>query len=235
MAKIFKERPKHRNYSSSARSSSQSDLSTISIPTSNTPSNIPPIPPLGGVGDIGIFNRGKFQKQNDEKIVLKKDGYELHYEVLELVEQLNKLPTATRKRLVSELALGLKQETSTTSSRDVELWLKAVTEELAAVLRSQFYVGAGMKQSVVGFENVEEFMRTSGLSKCTAIQRSGMYKLLAQLLVKHAQGIAEHVGQPLSLKFVLSCSSAVPGLFDNAYPGYLASGMASVVVAAMKT
>lgn len=243
MVKLVKERPVHRNYlgkesssSSEARSCSSSSGETTSSKfnsnfNTNTPTIIPPIPPLGGVGDNGIFNKEKNGKKEEEKVLLK----DVCWDVLELVTELNKQSTSTRKRILDELALGLKQESSTSASRDVEMWLKAVTTELTAVLASQFYFGNAMKQSVVGWSYVEEFMHSSGLSRCSVVQRAGIYRILASLLIKHAQHIAEHVGQPLSLKFVLSCSNAVPGLFDAAYPGYLSSGMASAVVAAMKT
>lgn len=244
MVKLVKERPLHRKHSSQGNCSSSRarDVGHVSdadqtIPTSssnlssNTPINIPPIPPLGGVGDIGIFNREKIKKNEDEKILLNNT----EWSVLELVVELNKQSPTTRKRLLDELALGLKQNTTASSSRDVEMWLKSVAAELTVVLSSYQYTGNMKAQNVVGWSYVEEFMHSSGLSRCTVVQRAGVYKLLAGLLVKHARGIAEHVGQPLSLKFTMSCSNAVPGLFDAAYPGYLQAGMAAAVVAAMRT
>lgn len=240
MVKLVQERPLHRKHSSQGSSSdsqarSADHVSDVTKPSSlsssNTPSNIPPIPPLGGVGDIGIFNREKKKKNDEEKILLNTE----EWDVLDLVTELNKHSTSLRKRVLDELALGLKHSSTVSANRDVEMWLKAVTTELTSVLSSQQYTGNMKAQNVVGWSYVEEFMHASGLSRCSVVQRSGVYKLLAGLLVKHARGIAEHVGQPLSLKFTMSCSNAVPGLFDAAYPGYLASGMASAVVAAMRT
>jgi hypothetical protein len=194
----------------------------------NTPHIAPPLhPPLGGVGGAGLI----IGKKDERKIELKGTMWD----VLDLVQQLNTLPTGIKKQIVDGMALGLRDDATTKNNRDVEMWFKAVTGEITNCLGATFNPMAAVKQSVVGWNFVDEFMQSSGLFNCSVVQRAGIYRLLAKMLVLHAQRIAQHVGQPITLKFVLSCCNAIPGLFDAAYPGYLGAGMASAVVAAMKT
>ncbi len=63
-----------------------------------------------------------------------------------------------------------------------------------------------------------------------SVQRKGLYNLLAKLLVAHSKSLAGFVDSPLSAKFVCGQSHMLPGLFENAWPGYLESGLAMRVV-----
>lgn len=64
-------------------------------------------------------------------------------------------------------------------------------------------------------------------------QRQSFYGLLARLLVKHAHSIARHTGAPLSPRLVANCASAVAGIFESSFPGYLKAGLARVVARKM--
>lgn len=213
---IVKTRPKHRNYvpgCPSNNSSINSHLISQDLPPSV-------LPPLGGE-EGGLSKSINFLGQN--------------VEFEEVLVAVTKLSNKQQKEILDHLALILRNNSTSASNRDVDLWIQAVVAELKRILNVSYILLPPTKQSIVGWNFVQDFMQSSGLQESTVVQRAGVYRLLAGLLVSHAQGVASYLKQPLSVKFVLSCSNSIPGLFDSAYPGYSSSGMAKMVISAMKT
>lgn len=156
--------------------------------------------------------------------------------VTELVDQ---LAPKEQQQLLDYLALR-KQQGLTSSrrvsgeNRDTELWLESVTNALDAVLKSG---GSSSPSSAVmkrtyssSMDSVKAFMERSGLATLRVNERLACYQILSELLVAHAAYVARKAGAPLSPKLVFNCVGNLPGLFDNAYPGYLENGLAKAVV-----
>ncbi|MGL4650229.1 MAG: hypothetical protein ACRC1H_12545 [Caldilineaceae bacterium] len=141
-----------------------------------------------------------------------------------------------RRELIAQLSLDLHSK-GTPKDRDIEMWATAVHEALQDALGGALgaQVGVLAVKKVVGAASawapVEEFMRRSKLQESQSRERLSLYRLLADLMVNYARKIARHTGAPLSLKLVANCSPHLAGLFDAAFPGYLASGLAHVVAA----
>lgn len=74
------------------------------------------------------------------------------------------------------------------------------------------------------------FMSSSGLAELQVRERQLAYHLLADLLVKHVCQVASHVGLPVGLKFLGNNVASITGVFEQAFPGYLAAGLAHVIV-----
>lgn len=157
-------------------------------------------------------------------------------QVLELVEKLSKQDKQELlARLALETKLGNKAKAAKHSGdRDEDTWF----EEVVCALTSHL---GGVKATIPSpqmlkrlqtdsWEHVSRFMEGSSLSKLTVVARRAVYRLLAGLVVDHASHVAKKSGAPLSAKLVLNCSGNVAGLFDNAFPGYLAAGMAPAVI-----
>jgi hypothetical protein len=75
-------------------------------------------------------------------------------------------------------------------------------------------------------------MRASKLLDLPVLERQQAYNLVAELLVQYAKVAARRSGAPMSPKLVANCSQNVAGVFDSAFPGYAASGLARMVVRA---
>ena len=89
-----------------------------------------------------------------------------------------------------------------------------------------------LKRNLVGgasWEAVDLFMSSSKLNGLSVPQRLNVYRMLASLLVKHARKLARHVDAPMSAKFVANCAVNIAAIFDQSFPGYVASGLAHIV------
>lgn len=138
-----------------------------------------------------------------------------------------------RKQLLARLSLA--QNAERAEGRDLEMWVAGVSRALAAAQGH----GAGDSHAVMlvrrvlgpsqAWEPVAEFLARSGFDKLEVTSRQSVLYMLASLLVKYAAGVARNVGAPLTPKFVAGCSQHVAAVFDNAFPGYLAAGLAPLV------
>ena len=141
-----------------------------------------------------------------------------------------------KKELLSHLALANQssKKQSSGSNRDHELWLGEVVDALGRVLMS----GGRSPSSLALFKRLQgdcgstldTFMEQSGLGKLKIPERVATYRILADMLVKHAEYVARKSGAPLSPKLVMNCVGNLPGLFDSAFPGYLEAGLAPVII-----
>lgn len=160
----------------------------------------------------------------------KKVGLE---EVLDLVEHLD---LADRKELLAKLALNA-QAPQKESDRDLEMWAVAVYRAVARTIGAS---SEGMPAPMIfrralaagnSWGAVTDFMKASKLSTVNVTARQGVYVMLADLLVKHAVSSARYLSVPLSAKFIANAATNIASIFDNAFPGYAASGLAPIVAA----
>lgn len=188
----------------------------------------------GNRGDVIPLYRGGnitphlSQRQQEEKKA--KASVSLD-SVLELVEQLS---STEKKQLLAKLALQA-QINGKGDGRDLDMWALAVYDALASSIGS----GGGGVQGVASVKRVLSapnawgpvagFMESTKLDQLTVTERQSVYAMLAKLAVKRARAVANHGNIPMSAKLVGTCSSNLAGLFDQAFPGYLASGLALLV------
>lgn len=186
-----------------------------------TPPSPPPLPLKGrgwGVGDSLQVSHGEKKKPSLD-------------DLLRLADQ---LPVAERKTLLARLALQA-QTTDSGQERDRDMWAQAVYDELARAFGRGDGAGQGpalVKRSVSNptvWAPVAEFMAHSKLDQLTVTERQSVYGLVARLVVENALYVARKIGAPLSAKLVATCSANTASLFDNAFPGYLAAGLAPIV------
>jgi len=148
------------------------------------------------------------------------------------------LEPAERKQLLDRLSLA-RSAAPDAALRDVEMWSVAVYEALGAANGSGSGAAQGpmiIKRSVAApgaWAPVAEFMDTSGFKDLKVAERQAAYRFLAQLLVDHVVSIARAKGLPVGAKLVSSCAGQISEVFERAFPGYIASGLAKVVVRQM--
>lgn len=158
------------------------------------------------------------------------------------VEELKKvclqLPPKQLKKMLDELAASQLLDLSGVSAadRDLGMWAEAVHKALQDCLGSsgQDLPGVQAVRKLLSASShwapVQAFMQASKLDQGTVQERQLAYHCLAGLLVRHARGVARHTGAPLVPKFVANCCHNISGVFDEAFPGYVASGLARLVV-----
>lgn len=153
-------------------------------------------------------------------------------DVVSLAAQLS---AADRKELLARLALEV--QTRSTDSRDLTMWADAVYQRLHEAIGTSEGTGVGplpvrrLLAAVANWAPVEKFMQDSRLQSLTVPKRLAVYHMLAGLLVDDAQRVARLAGAPLTVKFVAGRSAHIAAVFDTAFPGYLAAGLAHVVAA----
>lgn len=157
-----------------------------------------------------------------------------------LLEMFRTLPQQQRKLFLDQAAAAqLLDSANTEAARDVQMWSAAVYDALCAAVGGPGAINLGplSVKKVLGaataFAPVASFMAVGGMDKLPVVDRQAVYVLLADLLVKHAKGIARHTGTPLALKLVANCTNNIAGVFDNAFPGYLQAGLAPLVARQM--
>lgn len=150
-----------------------------------------------------------------------------------LLAQAESLSPADRKTLLARLALN--QQAEKPGDRELEMWTAGVQSALAAISGGES--GAAHASMIVkrclapsaNWAPVAEFMYSAGFDKLEVVKRQSIYYLLGELLVKYAAGVSRKVSAPLTPKFVASCSVHLWAVFNSAFPGYLAAGLAPIV------
>lgn len=222
MSKVMLVRPKRTQPAYKASSSVES------TPSTTTPKKDPPLPPLLRGG----YKGGPFGDKN----LREKSPTEPSVE--SLLEQTTGLSVDQKKALLDRLALELQAEKTTKkdSNRDLDMWATGLLQAISKVVVGHSY-GILLIKKTVGttahWTPVHNFMEQSRLATCSVTERQGVYNLLADLVVASAMKAATYAGAPLSLKVVANCTNNVASCFESAFPGYLASGLAKVVVKQM--
>lgn len=64
------------------------------------------------------------------------------------------------------------------------------------------------------------------LTKASPAEKLSALQLLADMLVSHVQQLSHATGVAVSSKMLANCAQQLPSVFDVAFPGYAASGLA---------
>lgn len=179
----------------------------------------PPTPLKGGWVGVGCLPMPA-EKQNkvDTLLDLTKD-----------------LSPAERKELLARLSLE-GQTLKTGETRDIDMWVGAVYDGLVEATghQGEGVPGPAAIKRVLAIPTawapVSSFMRASKMDKVTVTQRQSAYHMLANLVIENARYVSRTSRIPLSPKLVGNCASNITGIFDQAFPGYLQSGLAHIVV-----
>lgn len=150
----------------------------------------------------------------------------------EIKAKIKNLDAAERRELLAALALDLNAPKQ--ADRDLDMWVVAAHEALAAVAggRDGAVQAPAVCKRVLGgsaFQPVLDFMEASRLSKLEVTKRQAVYRTLAELVVRRARKIGSRSGAPLSAKLVANVAGNIGGIFESAFPGYVASGLAHLV------
>lgn len=184
-----------------------------------------PLPPFREEEGSPILPRTPTKKNEQELIQQAKDLVGL-------------LDPAQKKRLLDELALEQLSTSATKTpdqARNLDMWATAVYEAFSAALGGSTATGIGpvlvrrtMAQQSV-WAPVESFLEVSRLGELSVQERLGIFRMLAQMLVSHSRKVARYGKVPVSIKLVGNNTGNLAGLFEDAFPGYLAAGMARIV------
>lgn len=160
-----------------------------------------------------------------------------HKDLEELVKLTEALTPTERKQLLARLSLAA-QDQNTRQLRDLDMWATAVWEGLLAANGMGEGAGQGpllVKRALAGsaWGPVEGFMEDSGFMDLKVVERQSLYRMLAKLVIEKAQYISRKSGAPLSAKLVANTSSNIASIFDQHFPGYLASGLGRFVAKAL--
>lgn len=185
------------------------------------------IPPLKGGIYTPTLSRGAEKKERG-------DGDAALARVLALADQLK---PAERKKVLAHLALAQGQQEGET--RDIDMWAQAIYDGLTHALGGEGRAGVGplaVKRVLAApavWHPVVAFMESSKLHALKVVERQGVYRLLARLTIDKAQFIARQGRAPLSAKLCAQVAVNLGGIFDQAFPGYLANGLAPIVARQM--
>lgn len=155
-------------------------------------------------------------------------------EVETILEQAKTLTAKQRQELLDQLSLANQMTRSAGDDRDLDMWATAIYGALTNTAASSGSSGFGqllVKRALAPTQNwrpVQSFMEESRLCELKVVERASVYHMLAELLIDHAQIVADRSGAPLGPKLVGSCAAGIAGIFDKAFPGYLRAGLAKV-------
>lgn len=152
----------------------------------------------------------------------------------DLLTQADALSAADRKTLLARLALKASVGNDG-QTRDVDMWSQSVYEGLTDALG--YGDGAALGPMVVkrtvgspsAWAPVAQFMADSKLGQLKVVERQSVYMMLARLVIERAKYVASRSNATLGPKLVGTCAAGIAGVFDAAFPGYLASGLAPLV------
>lgn len=155
-------------------------------------------------------------------------------EVEAILEQTKSLTAKQRQELLDQLSLAHQMTRAAGDDRDLDLWATAIYNALTSCVSGSDASSFGrllVKRALAPTQNwrpVQSFMEESRLCELKVVERASVYHMLAELLVDHAQVVADRSGAPLGPKLVGSCAAGIAGIFDKAFPGYLRAGLAKI-------
>lgn len=175
-------------------------------------------PPLIG----GVLYNGEIEKTEKPKTLD------------DLLDQVQHLSLVDRKTLLAKLALsdGLSK---TGEGRDLDMWSLALYEALGDVAGKQgiSVPGQALIKRLGGVPSawapVQTFLRQGKLLDLSVGERQSVYYMLARLLTEHSARLSHHLGIPLSAKFVVGQAQHLASIFEQSFPGYMASGLVPLV------
>jgi len=162
------------------------------------------------------------------------DAHACANEVESILEQTKTLTSKQRQELLDQLSLANQMTRRAGDDRDLDMWAGAIYNALTSCVPASDGSGFGqllVKRALAPTQNwrpIQNFMQDSKLCELRVVERASVYHMLAELLVQHAQHVADRSGAPLGPKLVGSCAHGIAGVFDKAFPGYLRAGLAKI-------
>lgn len=160
-------------------------------------------------------------------------------QVSDLLSLAQTLTAADRLALLDQLALQNQMAAKAAASPDLDMWAEGVRMALDdAIGGAEGQYGALLVKRLLApsasWRPVEAFMASSKLGGgLQRTERMAVYYMLARLLVDDAERACEWTGAPLSAKVVAQRTDRLAGVFEQSFPGYLASGLAPLVARQM--
>lgn len=157
---------------------------------------------------------------------------------------LDSLTATEKKTLLAKLSLQERNHGADAPTRDADMWGQAVYDAIQQAVSGRSLHVEGLPGPLAvkrvlassgSWGNVSGFMKNAGLSELTVTERQAVYNLLARLLVTYAKEVAENAGIPVTTKLVANCATNIVAIFDQSFPGYLASGLVKIVVRSLTT
>ena len=156
-------------------------------------------------------------------------------------EQIDRLSAKQRKEIKDYLAYvelkhGSEDRTGDEQRKEMIL-LDLVQERLTQVLRVKpmpYQIFArtpsykALQEAIAHLDVFTSSVQTGGALPLSMAKRTALYRLC----VSHWESRVNAIGIPLGIKTLLQQAEHTPGLFDKAYPGYLASGLVDWVLSA---
>lgn len=150
----------------------------------------------------------------------------------ELMAALGPISTKEAKLLLAKLALQHRKTNTNQGERDAETWASCVADAMREAVGSTAGAQLIRKEmlATAAWEPVERFLTDARFTDLSVPEKQATYQMLARLLVQYADRIANRRDVTLSPHFVASCAGHIGVVFESAFPGYLASGLAHIVV-----
>lgn len=202
-------------------------------PTSNPPERTPPV--RGGVSE-GTRARGPASQPRTHvgaRTAEAASDQRPNLDIDEVLDHAMKLDRKQAKQLLDQLALRMQMTDKSLHNRDLEAWVSCVHNELNRELGAENSYGIMQVRKALGepecWRPVEAFMAAAGMESRTSAERRAMYMLLAELLIEHTRYETRRMKFGLVLSSVARYVVDLVAIFDDAFPGYLRSGLAFMV------
>lgn len=181
------------------------------------PGGTPCTPPLKG-GVLGVHQPAPAGRNDEERIKA-------------LLAEVQTLSGTGRRKLLDELSLATLAAVKP-DERDLQMWARSVAEALSGLTTDTpggSYGVTLVRRSLATaacWQPVHDFCQEVGFERLDMPSRQRAYDLLATILLRHVSSVSARSGAPVVLKLVANCVPQVRALFDQQFPGYLASRIA---------
>ena len=149
------------------------------------------------------------------------------------LDHVSKLDRKQAKQMLAQLSLRMETSDKAVQNRDLEAWCASVHAELSKELGTDRAYGLMQVRKALSepehWEPVEAFMEAANFDQYTSAQRRAMYMLLAEMVLDRAYEDTKRFGGTVTLLAIGRCTVDLVRIFDDAFPGYLRSGLAFMV------
>lgn len=151
---------------------------------------------------------------------------------------LDEMTAAERIEALDRLALRNQLTAKSAANVDLDMWAEAIKTALGDTIGTpEGQYGVMLVKRLLApsanWRPVESFMASSKLCRLQRTERLAVYHMLARLLVEDADRFCDWSGVPMSARIVAQRTDLLAGVFEAAFPGYLASGLAPLVARQM--
>lgn len=145
------------------------------------------------------------------------------------MKNLKNLTQSELKEVIEEASFLLAVHNNVSGNQEIfyyviSLYLKkfSITSPPFGTIKKQLFYKKFLSVS----DSVDSFI-DKNFKKVTRVERSKLYNFFVRIIVSHIQNNTE---LSLSLKVVLNYFSYLPQLIDKSFPGYIESGLLSLIL-----